>query len=72
VFFDGKALNTLDTSAVRRQLGVVLQDSKLAHGKHLREYLRRHRTASRARPGKLRGLAAVDADIKQMRWACTR
>ncbi|MEI2587435.1 ATP-binding cassette domain-containing protein, partial [Acinetobacter baumannii] len=32
VFYDGKALNTLDISAVRRQLGVVLQDTKLATG----------------------------------------
>src|SRR5262249_42740660 len=32
VFYDGKALNTLDTSAVRRQLGVVLQDTRLATG----------------------------------------
>jgi ABC-type bacteriocin/lantibiotic exporter with double-glycine peptidase domain len=32
IFYDGKALNTLDISAVRRQLGVVLQDTKLATG----------------------------------------
>jgi NHLM bacteriocin system ABC transporter ATP-binding protein len=32
VFFDGKALDTLDVSAVRRQLGVVLQNGKLATG----------------------------------------
>lgn len=32
VFYDGKALETLDTSAVRRQLGVVLQNGKLATG----------------------------------------
>jgi ABC-type bacteriocin/lantibiotic exporter with double-glycine peptidase domain len=32
VFFDGKALDTLDTSAVRRQLGVVLQNGRLATG----------------------------------------
>ena len=32
VFFDGKALDTLDVSAVRRQLGVVLQNGKLASG----------------------------------------
>jgi NHLM bacteriocin system ABC transporter ATP-binding protein len=32
VFFDGKALDTLDISAVRRQLGVVLQNGKLATG----------------------------------------
>jgi ABC-type bacteriocin/lantibiotic exporter with double-glycine peptidase domain len=32
VFFDGKALETLDVSAVRRQMGVVLQDGKLVTG----------------------------------------
>jgi NHLM bacteriocin system ABC transporter ATP-binding protein len=32
VFLDGKALDTLDVSAVRRQLGVVLQNGKLATG----------------------------------------
>lgn len=32
VFYDGKSIETLDTSAVRRQLGVVLQNGKLASG----------------------------------------
>jgi ATP-binding cassette subfamily C protein len=32
VFYDGKSIETLDTSAVRRQLGVVLQNAKLATG----------------------------------------
>jgi ABC-type bacteriocin/lantibiotic exporter with double-glycine peptidase domain len=32
VFLDGKALETLDISAVRRQLGVVLQNGRLATG----------------------------------------
>jgi len=32
VFFDGKAIDTLDISAVRRQLGVVLQNGALATG----------------------------------------
>ncbi len=32
VFFDGKAIDTLDVSAVRRQLGVVMQNAKLATG----------------------------------------
>jgi ABC-type bacteriocin/lantibiotic exporter with double-glycine peptidase domain len=32
VFLDDKALDTLDISAVRRQLGVVLQNGKLATG----------------------------------------
>jgi ABC-type bacteriocin/lantibiotic exporter with double-glycine peptidase domain len=32
VFFDGKAIDTLDISAVRRQFGVVLQSARLANG----------------------------------------
>jgi NHLM bacteriocin system ABC transporter ATP-binding protein len=32
VFYDGKAIDTLDTGAVRRQLGVVLQNGRLATG----------------------------------------
>ena len=32
VFFDGKALDTLDIAAVRRQIGVVLQNGKLTSG----------------------------------------
>jgi len=32
VFYDGKAIDTLDVAAVRRQLGVVLQNGRLATG----------------------------------------
>lgn len=32
VFYDGKSIETLDVSSVRRQLGVVLQNAKLANG----------------------------------------
>jgi NHLM bacteriocin system ABC transporter ATP-binding protein len=32
VFFDGKAIDTLDITTVRRQIGVVLQNGKLASG----------------------------------------
>ena len=32
IFFDGKALETIDISALRRQMGVVLQHGKLASG----------------------------------------
>jgi NHLM bacteriocin system ABC transporter ATP-binding protein len=32
VFFDGKAIDTLDLSAVRRQMGVVLQNGRLSSG----------------------------------------
>ena len=32
MFYDGKSIETLDASALRRQLGVVLQNAKLANG----------------------------------------
>ncbi|MBR0787825.1 NHLP bacteriocin export ABC transporter permease/ATPase subunit [Bradyrhizobium manausense] len=32
VFYDGKSIETLDASALRRQLGVVLQNARLANG----------------------------------------
>lgn len=32
VFYDGKSIGTLDASALRRQLGVVLQNARLANG----------------------------------------
>ena len=32
VFYDGKSIETLDASALRRQLGVVLQSARLANG----------------------------------------
>jgi ATP-binding cassette subfamily C protein len=32
VFYDGKSIETLDASAVRRQFGVVLQNARLANG----------------------------------------
>jgi ABC-type bacteriocin/lantibiotic exporter with double-glycine peptidase domain len=32
VFFDGKAIDTLDLGAVRRQMGVVLQNGRLSSG----------------------------------------
>src|SRR5262249_40171966 len=32
IFFDGKAVDTLDISGVRRQIGVVLQNSRLMTG----------------------------------------
>jgi len=65
VFFDGKALNTLDTSAVRRQLGVVLQDSKLATGS-IYENICGGIEMPIEHAWSAAHLAAVDADIKQM------
>ena len=48
VFLDGKAIDTLDISAVRRQFGVVLQNGKAGDRQHLREYLRRRPAAAGA------------------------
>jgi NHLM bacteriocin system ABC transporter ATP-binding protein len=65
VFYDGKALDTLDISAVRRQLGVVLQETKLATGSiydnicgGIELPLEKAWEAARS--------AALDADIGQM------
>jgi NHLM bacteriocin system ABC transporter ATP-binding protein len=65
VFYDGKALNTLDTSAVRRQLGVVLQDTKLATGS-LYENICGGVDLPLQVAWEAARLAALDADIKQM------
>src|SRR6185312_12450596 len=65
VFYDGKALNTLDTSAVRRQLGVVLQDTKLATGS-LYENICGGIEMPLERAWEAAKLAALDADIMQM------
>jgi NHLM bacteriocin system ABC transporter ATP-binding protein len=65
VFFDGKSIETLDISAVRRQLGVVLQNGKLVTGSlydnicgGVRLPLEHAWEAAR--------LAGIDADIKAM------
>jgi NHLM bacteriocin system ABC transporter ATP-binding protein len=65
VFYDGKALNTLDTSAVRRQLGVVLQDTKLATGS-LYENICGGIEMPIETAWEAAQLAALDADIQQM------
>lgn len=65
VFYDGKALNTLDTSAVRRQLGVVLQDTKLATGS-LYENICGGVDLPLQVAWEAARLAALDAEIKQM------
>jgi ABC-type bacteriocin/lantibiotic exporter with double-glycine peptidase domain len=65
IFFDGKALDTLDVSAVRRQLGVVLQNGRLATGSIFENIcggqplpLDQAWTAAR--------MAGLDTDIKKM------
>jgi NHLM bacteriocin system ABC transporter ATP-binding protein len=65
VFYDGKALNTLDTSAVRRQLGVVLQDTRLATGS-LYENICGGVDLPLEIAWEAARLAALDDDIKQM------
>jgi ABC-type bacteriocin/lantibiotic exporter with double-glycine peptidase domain len=65
IFFDGKALDSLDVSAVRRQLGVVLQNGRLATGSIFENIcggqplpLDQAWTAAR--------MAGLDTDIKKM------
>jgi NHLM bacteriocin system ABC transporter ATP-binding protein len=65
VFYDGKALNTLDISAVRRQLGVVLQDTKLATGS-LYENICGGIDLSQDKAWEAARQAGLDTDIQQM------
>jgi ABC-type bacteriocin/lantibiotic exporter with double-glycine peptidase domain len=65
VFYDGKALNTLDTSALRRQLGVVLQDTRLTTGS-LYENICGGIDLPLEKAWEAARLAALDADIMQM------
>jgi NHLM bacteriocin system ABC transporter ATP-binding protein len=65
VFYDGKALNTLDISAVRRQLGVVLQDTKLASGS-LYDNICGGIELPLETAWEAARLAALDTDISQM------
>jgi NHLM bacteriocin system ABC transporter ATP-binding protein len=65
VFYDGKALNTLDTSALRRQLGVVLQDTRLATGS-LYDNICGGIELPMEKAWEAARLAALDSDIMQM------
>jgi NHLM bacteriocin system ABC transporter ATP-binding protein len=65
IFYDGKALNTLDVSAVRRQLGVVLQDTKLATGT-LYDNICGGVQLTVDKAMEAARLAALDVDIAQM------
>ena len=65
IFYDGKALNTLEISAVRRQLGVVLQDTKLATGS-LFENICGGVEMPIEKAWEAARLAGLDADISQM------
>ncbi|MGA7809944.1 ATP-binding cassette domain-containing protein, partial [Bradyrhizobium sp.] len=65
IFYDGKALNTLDISAVRRQLGVVLQDTRLATGS-LYENICGGVELTLDRAWDAARMAALEADIREM------
>lgn len=65
VFLDGKAIDTLDIGAVRRQLGVVLQNGKLATGS-LYENISGGVQLPLEQAWEAARLAGLDADIKEM------
>jgi len=65
VFFDGKAMDTLDIGAVRRQLGVVLQNGRLATGS-LYENICGGIQLPVEQAWEAARLAGLDADIKKM------
>jgi NHLM bacteriocin system ABC transporter ATP-binding protein len=65
IFFDGKAIDTLDISAIRRQIGVVLQNGKLASGS-LYENICCGAQLPLERAFEAARLAGLDADIEAM------
>jgi NHLM bacteriocin system ABC transporter ATP-binding protein len=65
VFLDGKAIDTLDIGAVRRQLGVVLQNGKLATGS-LYDNICGGVQLPLEQAWEAARLAGLDADIKGM------
>jgi NHLM bacteriocin system ABC transporter ATP-binding protein len=65
VFLDGKAIDTLDIGAVRRQLGVVLQNGKLATGS-LYENICGGVQLPLQQAWEAARLAGIDADIERM------
>ena len=65
VFFDGKAIDTLDIGAIRRQIGVVLQNGKLASGS-LYENICGSTQQPLERAWEAARLAGLDADIEAM------
>lgn len=65
VFYDGRALNTLEIGAVRRQLGVVLQDTRLATGS-LYENICGGVELPLEKAWEAARQAGLDADISQM------
>ena len=65
VFLDGKAIDTLDIGAVRRQFGVVLQNAKLATGS-LYDNICGGVQLPLAQAWEAARLAGLDADIERM------
>jgi NHLM bacteriocin system ABC transporter ATP-binding protein len=65
VFFDGKAIDSLDIVAVRRQLGVVLQNGKLVSGS-LYENICGGAQLPLERAWEAARLAGLDGDIEAM------
>jgi NHLM bacteriocin system ABC transporter ATP-binding protein len=65
IFFDGKAIDTLDISAIRRQVGVVLQNGKLASGS-LYENICGSTQLPLEQVWEAARLADLDADIEAM------
>jgi ABC-type bacteriocin/lantibiotic exporter with double-glycine peptidase domain len=65
VFYDGKALDTLDVGAVRRQLGVVLQNGRLATGS-IYENICAGLQLPLEQVWEAARLAGLDADIRAM------
>jgi NHLM bacteriocin system ABC transporter ATP-binding protein len=65
IFFDGKAIDTLDITAIRRQVGVVLQNGKLASGS-LYENICCGGQLPLERAWEAARLAGLDADIEAM------
>jgi len=65
IFFDGKAIDTLDITAIRRQVGVVLQNGKLASGS-LYENICCGVQLPLERAFEAARLAGLDADIEAM------
>ena len=65
IFFDGKAIDTLDIAAVRRQIGTVLQNGKLTSGS-LYENICGGAQLSLEQAWEAARLAGLDADIETM------
>lgn len=65
IFFDGQNLNSLDLRAVRRQLGVVLQNSQLMTGDLYSNIVGQAKLSVEAAWDAAR-MAGLDADIQQM------